>query len=320
MRKTIKSALEVEGIPYTDTLMDDFDIAHFIYPIDDNELEEIIERKIPIVVSALYTEDDPSSSYIDYKNKDGIKTYSLKSKCLKFLEKANLILVPNEVAKNMLVDAGIKNRIEICSPGVNFSRFDFSRDDEKDIFYRYFSCNKDKKIVFAVGDCSSGLDGIGVVLNAARICEDVNFYYYAKSGKGLKIPHSTKKIIKKLPDNVFFYNFIPDDVYRSALLNADVYLHPGYKTAGIVSIFESMAAKCQLIVRKQNILSDIAIDQKSAYVASYTETLSSIIKDYFEGKIKPTIDEAYNWVCKYDIKYFGENLNKFYLDLLNEEI
>ena len=30
LRKTIKSALEMNNIPYTDTLMDDFDVAHFM--------------------------------------------------------------------------------------------------------------------------------------------------------------------------------------------------------------------------------------------------------------------------------------------------
>ena len=114
LRKTIKAALEVSGVPHTDILADDFDVAHFIYVEEDNVISELIDRHIPIVVSALYCEDDPDASYIEYKNKDGNRSYSVKPKALKFLEKASLVLVPNQSAKDILVNAGLKTRIEIC--------------------------------------------------------------------------------------------------------------------------------------------------------------------------------------------------------------
>ena len=317
LRKTIKSALELSNISYTDTPMDDFDVAHFIYPVDDSVLDELKERNVPIVVSALYCEDDPSASYIEYKNKDGNRKYSIKSKFIKFLEKANLILVPNEESKEILVNEGVGSRIEICPPGINFARFDFSRDDEKDIFYRYFNCDRDKKIALSIGDSSSELDGLSVILNAAKVCEDVNFYYFAKSERGYHRSRKVKKIVKKLPRNVFFSNLLPDDVYRSGLLNADVYLHPGYRPVGVISLCEAMAAKCQVIVRKSDNVSSFCTDQENSYVASYSETLSSIIKDYFEGKIKPTISKAYKDVSKNTIKAFGKELEKYYQELIN---
>ena len=316
LRKTIKSALETLHIPHTDTLMDDFDIAHFIYIEDESVIQELKERNIPIIVSALYCESDPSADYIEYKNKDGERTYNLKPKAVKFLESADLILVPNQNARQILIDAGIFKRIEICAPGVNFARFDFSRDDEKELFYRYFNCKREEKLVLAVGDCAAEVDGLGVVSKAARICDNTQFYYLAKSEKGNKISHKNKKAFKKVPHNVTVVNIIPDDIYRSALLNADIFLYPGYKPAGLISVYEAMAAKCQLIVRQQSLLEEIAIDQQTAYVASYSETLVGIIKDYCEGKIKPTINAAYKKVSKHDIKAFGNNIIKYYQELL----
>ena len=316
LRKTIKSALEMLHIPHTDTLMDDFDIAHFIYIEDESVIQELKERNIPIVVSALYCESDPSADYIDYKNKDGERTYNLKPKAIKFLESVDLILVPNKNARQILIDAGIVTRIKICPPGVNFARFDFSRDDEKELFYRYFNCKRDEKLVLAVGDCSAEVDGLGVVSKAARICENTQFYYLAKSEKGNKISRKNRKEFKKVPRNVTVVNIIPDDIYRSALLNADVFLYPGYKPAGLISTYEAMAAKCQLIVRQQTLLEEIAIDQQTAYVASYSETLAGIIKDYLEEKIKPTINAAYKKVSKHDIKVFGDKIISFYQELL----
>ena len=184
------------------------------------------------------------------------------------------------------------------------------------MFYRYFSSSRDKKIVLAIGDCSEELDGLGVIINAAKVCEDVDFYYFTNNEKpGFK----ARREITRLPKNVFFRNIVQDDIFRSTLLNADVYLHPGYRPAGLISVYEGMAAKCQLIVRKQDLLDEVAIDQETAYVASYSETLSGIIKDYFEGKIKPTIDKAYKVVSQYDIKVFGQKIINFYQELIKEK-
>ena len=319
LRKSIKSALEVLEIPFTNSLMDDFDVAHFIYIEDENVIQELKERNIPIVVSALYCEDDPCASYIEYKNKDGERTYTVKAKAIKFLESVDLILVPNQPAKDILINAGITTKIKICPTGVNFSRFDFSRDDEKELFYRYFSCDQDKKIALAIGDCSDEIDGLGVISKAAKICKDVNFYYLVKNERGNRLSWRNRREIKKLPHNVVFANLVPDDIYRSTLLNADVFLYPGYKPAGLISIYEAMAAKCQMIVRQQNILGDIAIDQDTAYVAAYSETLVGIIKDYFDGKLKPTIDKAYKVVSKNDMKAFGKKIQESYQEIIKNK-
>ena len=318
LRKTIKGALEMLKIPHTDILMDDFDVAHFIYVEDENVIQELKERQIPIVVSALYCENDPSAFYIDYKNKDGERTYSIKPKALKFLENADLILVPNKNSKEFLIEAGLKTRIEICETGVNFARFDFSRDDEKELFYRYFNCDRDKKIVLSIGDCSSDVDGFGALEKASRICPDANFYFITKSEKNNKLSFKIKRRLKKLPRNVTVVGVMPDDIYRSALLNADVCFYPGYKPNGMISTYEAMAAKCQLIVRHQPLMEEVTIDQQTAYVASYSETLAGILKDYFDGKIKPTISAAYKMVSKNDIKTFGNKINSYYQELLNK--
>ena len=319
LRKTIKSALEVLEFPYTNSLMDDFDVAHFVYIEDESVIQELKERNVPIIVSALYCEDDPCASYVEYKNKDGERIYSVKPKAVKFLNSVDLVLVPNQSAKDLLIAGGITTKVEICPPGVNFARFDFSRDDEKELFYRYFSCEQDKKIVLAIGDCSGDIDGLGVISKAAQICKDVNFYYIVKNEHDNKLSWKNRRAIKKLPHNVVFANIVPDDIYRSALLNADVYLHPGYKPAGLISVYEAMAAKCQLIVRQQDILEDVAVDQETAYVAAYSETLAGIIKDYFDGKLKPTINNAYKRVSKNNIKAFGKKIVEYYQELVNNK-
>ena len=315
MRKTIKGALEVIDVKYTSNLYDEYDVAHFMSPDDENKLNIVLERKVPVIVSALFGEDDPSTRFLVYKNKDGKRTTSLKAKALKMLNKANLVLVPCESAKDFLIANGVNSPIEIVVPGVNLARFNFSREDEKELFYRYFREDKNKKLVMAIGEYTNNMEGIHALINAAKKREDAVFYYIgcetftANYGK-------CKKIIKSAPKNVYFKALLPDDIYRSMLLNADVFMLPGYHLSGIVSIEEAMAANCQLIVRKSAIFPEFLKNEKTAYIAEFSETLTSLCLDYLDKKIKPTTEEAYRKISLYNLENFGQQLNNIYKTLI----
>ena len=315
MRKTIKGALEIVNTKYTSNLYDEYEVAHFMSPDDENKLNIVLERKVPVVVSALFGEDDPSTRFIVYKNKDGKRTASLKSKALKMLNKANLVLVPCESAKGFLIASGVNKPIEIVVPGVNLARFNFSREDEKELFYRYFREDKNKKLVMAIGEYTNNMEGIHALINTAKKREDTVFYYVGcetfKANYG-----KCKKIIKSAPKNLVFKNILPDDIYRSMLLNADVFMLPGYHLSGIVSIEEAMAANCQLIVRKSAIFPEFLKNEKTAYVAEFSETLTSICLDYLDKKIKPTTEEAYRKISLYNLESFGNQLNNIYKSLI----
>ena len=275
MRKTIKGALELVDTQYTSDLYDDYDIAHFMSPEDDIKLSIALERGVPCVVSALFGEDDPTSRFLVYKNKDNKRTVTLKPRALRMLNKATLVLVPTEEAKKLLKECGVNTPIETCIPGVNMARFNFSREDETELFYRYFREDKNKKIVMALGEYTNNMNGIHAFINAAQKRDDTVFYYVACENRDVKLGRA-RKIIKSAPKNVHFVGILPDDIYRSLLLNANVFMLPGYNLAGVVSIEEAMAAKCQLIVRKSSIFTDFLRNEDTAYVAEFSETLTSL--------------------------------------------
>ena len=316
MRKTIKGALEVIGATYTTNLYDNYDVAHFMSPDDENKLNIVLEKNVPIVVSALFGEDDPTTRFLNHKNKDGKRTVTLKQKALRMLNKANLVLVPSESAKEFLIANGVNRPIEIVIPGVNLARFNFSREDEKELFYRYFREDKNKKLVLAVGEYTNNMDGIHCLINAAKKKEDAVFYYI---GSESFITGKAKKIIKSAPKNLHFKMIIPDDIYRSMLLNADVFMLPGYNLSGIISVEEAMAANCQLIVRKSAIFPEFLKNEKTAYVAEYSETLTSLCLDYLNEEIKPTTDEAYQMISSYNLETFGKELISKYESLITNK-
>ena len=315
MRKTIKGALEVIDEKYTSNLYDDYDVAHFLSPDDESKLNIALERKVPIVVSALFGEDDPMTRFLISKSKDGKRTITLKPKALRMLNKADLVLVPCESAKEFLINNGIEKSIEVLLPGVNLTRFNFSREDEKELFYRYFREDKNKKLVLAVGEYSNNMEGIHALINAAKKRDDTVFYYIAS--ETLSANHGrTKSIIRNAPKNVHFKTILPDDIYRSMLLNADVFMLPGYNLAGIVSLEEAMAANCQLIVRKSAVFPDFLKNEDNAYVAEFSETLTSICLDYLDNKIKSTTEKAYQTISLHNLNAFGQRLLSIYASLV----
>lgn len=313
MRKSIKGALEVIGQTYTSNVYDDYDVAHFLSPDDENKLNIVLERKVPVVVSALFGEDDPTTRFLLNKSKDGKRTTTLKPKALRMLNKANLVLVPSESAKDFLIENGVNRPIEVLVPGVNLARFNFSREDEKELFYRYFREDKNKKLVMALGEYSN-MEGIHALINAAKKRDDAIFYYIgcetfpSRFGK-------TRRIINTAPNNLHFKAIVPDDIYRSMLLNADVFLLPGYNLSGIVSVQEAMAANCQLIVRKSAVFPDFLKNEDTAYIAEFSETLTSLCLDYLDNKLKPTIEKAYRAVSLYDLNSYGRKLFAIYTSL-----
>ena len=128
-----------------------------------------------------------------------------------------------------------------------------------------------------------------------------------------------KTIIKNAPKNVHFKNILPDDIYRSLLLNADVFMLPGYNLAGIISVEEAMAAKCQLIVRKSSIFPELLKNEKTAYIAQFSETLTSLCLDYLNGEIQPTTQEAYEQVSEHSLQKFGDQLVNIYNSLIKNK-
>ena len=290
MRKTIKGALEVVDMQYTSNIYDEYDVAHFISPDDESKMNLVLERGVPCVVSALFGEDDPSVSFLKYRrDKDGKRVTTLRNRSLRMLNKATLVLVPSESAKRYLIENKVETPI-------------------------YFREDKNKKIVLAVGEYDN-LGGIHAFINAALKRDDTVFYYVGYESKAAK-SSKVKKIIKEAPKNVRFKFILPDDIYRSLLLNADVFMLPGYNLAGVISIEEAMAAKCQLIVRKSSIFAGTLKNESTAYIAEFSETLTSLVLEYLNGDVQPTIQEAYNEISKNSLKSFGEKLINIYKSII----
>ena len=94
---------------------------------------------------------------------------------------------------------------------------------------------------------------------------------------------------------------------------------PGYNLSGVISVEEAMASNCQLIVRKSAVFPELLKNEETAYIAEFSETLTSICLDYLDGKIKPTTEGAYEKVSSYNLNSFGQQLYSYYISLVTKE-
>ena len=316
LRKCIKGALESSNIDYTSDLKDDdYDVVHLL-SYDDLSLEiNALEEGKTVVVSALMCESDSSASFLDFDFNDGKIKYTLSNKALKFLNNASTILVPSNGAKQILLSYGVKSQIRVCLPGVNLNRFNFQKEEEKELFYRYFREDKNKKIVIANGSYDS-IEGIGAFINAAKACPNAVFYFFGQSKSSLSAKSQINKLEKMSPKNAHFKEVVPDDIYRSALINASVFMLPCYRYGGVISILEALAAKCEVVIRSQDLLNDIIIDGINGRVGQFSETLVELCKGCLSNTIKNTVTDGYNFVLKYSLNSVGEELKSIYEETL----
>ena len=77
-----------------------------------------------------------------------------------------------------------------------------------------------------------------------------------------------------------------------------------------------MAAKCQIIARENTAPSDLLINGKNAYLGKFSETLVSLVTDYLNNQLQPTIENAYAEISKHNLESFGRDL----LSIYNEQI
>ena len=140
------------------------------------------------------------------------------------------------------------------------------------------------------------------------------FYNFAQ--KNAKLNFKLKWIIKHAPKNCHFVDVPEDDIYRSALVNSDVFMYNGYNTAGIVSILEAMAAKSEIVIRYQPLFDKILVNEKTCHIGQYSETLTAIACDCLDEKIYPTKEEAFKFASTQGVDVIGERLKEIYERLL----
>lgn len=310
LRKSIKGACELANIPYVSNELSDYDILHVLDLNQDLLINDAIDNNKPIVCSALMAENDPYGKMC-FKNKKGTH---LKPKAIKTLNNVNLVLVANSMCKDFLINEGIKTEIEILPSGVNLSRFVAINDIEKNLCRRYFGILDDQKIILSVGQYDSDKE-YNKIIEIAKKCPEYTFIFLGKSKKH-RIERFIAKLLKQSPRNLILSDIIEDDVYRSAMINADIYLSLKDIKYDNVTLIEAMAAKTRIITMATS--EELGEYEKYVVRAESINDVVNKIKENINAQNKKELDSSYEFAKNHSLAKISSELKSYYTKLISK--
>lgn len=314
LRKTLKGACENVGIEWLDFPSSEVDVAHFISPGD---LPLIIQKKkqgVPIVVSACYTENDPSASFL-LEDIAGNLTLTIKARTV--LSLADLITVPSLPLKKVLVKNGIKTPIEVVEHAVNMERFE-KNSLERSIFTRYFRIHANTKTVVSTGSYNDK-STVKLMKAVAAKCPDLEFYFFGSTSvmdplSLIKAARSARKT-----SNLHFCSLVQDDIYRSALMSSLVYIANGSSKPDSIAILEAYASKTQVVGLSEKGKNPLMVDKETCFLFSNIDQMANYINSLYKGKAKDTIIASYDTAKSHSLLNLGRELKSIYEKLTDNK-
>ncbi len=301
--QNLSQACAFSGLEYTHDLNDDFDVAHFVSTEHEFSVDHLKANKTPVVISVLYTESDYNGILIK-KN----EMYEIKSKAKRVLNKANLVLVPSEMARIILKHNGVETPIKVLNDGVNLDRFTVN-NLEMSLFLRYFEIKNNNPIVLSTGKYEESA-GIRDFYELARKLPDINFFWFGKFT--LKTKRNIRSLIKNAPKNLKFQNIVDENIYLSALLNAEAYCVLGSKLVGTVTILDALASNCVIFAKESTLLIDAISNNKVTINCKKTEDMVLGLTQLRDFDKKINQKEISLIITEFSIETLGKNLKAIY--------
>ena len=310
LRKTLKGECELAGLRWVDSLLERPDIAHLTSLEEEMLLIDAKWRRIPCVVSAFYSENEEKGAFLE-KETNG--TPKVSERGVKFLNRADLVLVPNEMMRNVCLSSGVTSPIRVHPASIRLDRFSLS-SPEAGIFPRYYGVRPGDKIVVSTGEYDDK-NTMEILSAAAKACPDIQFYFFGSSSRpALSVRLALGQ--KSAPKNLHFKPIVQDDVYRSALICAGAYLSLNSLRCESMALLEAMASKTQIIALYNHFYEPLIKDKETAWVAMHLEEVVSYLHSLYSPHQKSTIIAGWQLAKSRSIDIASKELLSIYEELL----
>lgn len=307
--KSIKGALDVANIRYARNDIEYYDILHCCSVYDETKINDAIEDGKKVVFSALMAENDTQTRLLSIKDKN----YVLSSRDLNILNKVNLILVCDELSRQILIEKGVTTKIVVVPVGVNSARFVFVNEQEDNIFYNYYQLSKETKYIVSNGtyEDEKNFDDL---IEIARLCPKYYFYYFGFSKKH-KVPYKNKN----LPGNIKFHCLANEEIYRSMMKNASIYLSFDNTRHSPISLFDAASSSTQIVSLEPNGLNNEILQKLGAYTGKTIKDVANIINKLCNNELEFNTEKAKQVAQENSLKALGNALKEAYTSILKGE-
>ena len=311
LRKTIKALCEKAGIAWVDGPLSSPDIAHFISLRDEAKLRDFKEAGVKTVVSAFYCEHDPEARLLRVDERGGIR---LPKRSRRFLNAADLVLVPSENAKTFCLNHGVSARVEVLRPSLHSYLYS-EPESELNAGLRYFAVRPEEKVCVTLGSYKNR-NGVRKLYEIASCLPDVRFFFFGAPRHRGSLSYSIA--CATAPENCRVFRLTSGDLFRSLLAHSSAYIVTD-PAPDFIGVAEAFASSSQVLTVGPNALSDLSDWEKLVVRCQSAEEAVSYLKKFYAGQANETIIPAASYAKGLSVNRQAANLSAYYTSILEGE-
>ena len=303
-------ALEDNHIDYTTNLADDYDILHvnFYGPKSYFYTKKMKKKGKKIVYHAHSTEEDFRNSFL-LSNLVAPLFKKWISKCYKL---GDIIITPTEYSKKLLETYNLNRPIVAISNGVDTNFFE--KNEKSGLkFRKKYGFKKEDKVIVGIG-LYIERKGILDFVELAKRLPEYRFIWFGYSPLWAS-PRKIKKAVNTKLPNLIFAGYVTQDVIKSALSGANLYLFPTYEETEGIPIIEALTSRIPTLIRDIPVFHEYE-DKRVVYKAKDIDDFEKMIKLIINQKLSDLTETGYKLAKDKDVKVVGKKLISVYKDTL----
>lgn len=307
------AALQSQGIDYTLSFQDDFDIAHIntIGPKSKAIAKWAHAHGKKVIMHAHSTKEDFQHSF-RFSN---VLAPLFYQRICQMYHLGDHLITPSEYAKGLLMSYGLKQPIHVVSNGIDTEQF--CHDETKaQLFRKTYHLSKGDQVVISVGFLFER-KGIFDFVETAKVMPNVHFIWFG-SGTGMLTPRKIRQLVHHPLPNVTFPGYVEGDLLKGALCGSNAFYFPSHEeTEGIV-VLEALASGQQVFVRDIGVYHPWLVHGVHCYKGSNQKEMMQLLQSFLDDRL-PHLGQAGRRCAKErDIVEIGKRLRSVYEQVLQE--
>lgn len=302
-----KKALELNGVSYTTSLKEDYDVLHIntLFFKSYRVLKKHIKQGKKVVLHGHSTIEDFMWSFRHWK----LIHPFYKRMILKCYKKANVIITPTPYSKNLIENyKGVTAKVYALSNGIDLEEYKYNEENVEK-FKTYFNITN-QKVVIGVGLLFER-KGLLDFIEVAKQTPNVTFIWFGHLNKSM-CERKILKAIKNKPSNMIMPGYISGDIIKGAFSSANALLFATLEeTEGIV-VLEALASRLPVIIRNHKVFEPWLEDKVNCFKGSNIEDFKNIINNVIDNKPLGIIENGYKVVEERSIDKVGVQLVDIY--------
>lgn len=294
--------------------------SHQPYSLGDEALIYARKMKIPLVFTYHIKYED-YSHYIPLVPKS-IADHFIRKTYTNYSNKCNAVIAPSSAIKNLLLENGVKSRIEIIPSGINIDEFAKSTGKREEVRAKYKISPNDV-----------------VLITACRLTPEKNVEFLVEAFKKIRSSCSNAKFIivgdgarrkvledmaknSGLENDVIFPGLVGKEEIISLYQAGDIFVFASQtETQGLVAV-EAMSAGIPAVCVKASGIEDMIVNGEDGILTenSIDDFSSNVIKVINDPNLRKNLaDHAKQNSQKFTIKLWTEKIIKLYDSLIKEK-